>query len=101
MPPLQASLNRDFACRHTGSDQMEIGALADAARLPLASHGGGPGYLQMLLAMPNAFAMESGSYKDRSNTIEQLRMVDSAVLALVTPGMGTELRHDYFQKYKV
>lgn len=54
----------------------------------------------MLLAMPNAFAMESGSYKGRSKTIEQLRMIDSAVLAPVTPGMGTELRPEYIQKYK-
>lgn len=82
------------------SEWMEIGALADAARLPIASHGGGPGELQMLLAMPNAFAMESGSYKGRSNTIEQLHMVNSAVLAPVTPGMGTELRPDYLQKYR-
>lgn len=83
------------------SEWMEIGALADAAHLPVASHGGGPGDLQMLLAMPNAIAMESGSYKGRSDTIEQLHMVESAVLAPVTPGMGTELRPDYLQKYKV
>ncbi len=83
------------------SEWMEIGALADAARLPIASHGGGPGDLQMLLAMPNAIAMESGSYRGRSNTIEQLHMVDSAVLAPVTPGMGTELRPEYVEKYKV
>ncbi|MFP5210793.1 MAG: mandelate racemase/muconate lactonizing enzyme family protein [Acidobacteriota bacterium] len=83
------------------SEWMEIGALADAARLLIASHGGGPGDLQMLLAMPNAIAMESGSYRGRSNTIEQLHMVDSAVLAPVTPGMGTELRPEYVEKYKV
>jgi L-alanine-DL-glutamate epimerase-like enolase superfamily enzyme len=81
------------------SEWMEIGALADAARLPIASHGGGPDSLQMLLAMPNAIYMESGSYKGQSSTIEQLRMVDSAVLAPVTPGMGTELRSEYLKKY--
>lgn len=83
------------------SEWMEIGALADSAELPLASHGGGPDDLQMLLAMPNAIYMESGSYRGRSSTIEQLRMVDSAVLAPTTPGMGTELRPDYLSKYKV
>jgi L-alanine-DL-glutamate epimerase-like enolase superfamily enzyme len=80
------------------SEWMEIGALADAARLPIASHGGGPSDLQMLLAMPNAIGMESGSYKGVSSTIEQLHMADSAVSAPVTPGMGTELRPDYLKK---
>ncbi len=83
------------------SEWMEIGAIADAAKLPIASHGGGPPDLQMLLAMPNAIYMESGSFKGRSSTIETLRMVDSAVLAPETPGMGSELRPDYIQKHKV
>jgi hypothetical protein len=52
----------------------------------------------MLLAMPNAIGMESGSYKGLSSTIEQLHMADSAVSAPVTPGMGTELRPDYLKK---
>jgi L-alanine-DL-glutamate epimerase-like enolase superfamily enzyme len=82
------------------SEWMEIGALADAARLPVASHGGGPAELHMLLAMPNAICMESDSYKGRSSTIEQLRMTDSAVAAPVTPGMGTELRPDYLSAHK-
>ncbi len=83
------------------SEWMEIGAIADAAKLPIASHGGGPPDLQMLLAMPNAIYMESGSFKGHSSTIETLRMVDSAVLAPEMPGMGTELRPDYIQKHKV
>jgi L-alanine-DL-glutamate epimerase-like enolase superfamily enzyme len=83
------------------SEWMEIGAIADAAKLPLASHGGGPEDLQMLLAMPNAIYMESGSFKGHSSTIETLRMVDSAVLAPEGPGMGSELRPDYIQKHKV
>jgi L-alanine-DL-glutamate epimerase-like enolase superfamily enzyme len=82
------------------SEWMEIAALADTARLPIASHGGGPAELQMLLAMPNAIYMESGSYKGQSATIEQLRMTASAVAAPVTPGMGTELRPDYLKKYR-
>ena len=83
------------------SEWMEIGALADAARLPVASHGGGPADLQMLLAMPNAICMEGGSFKSRSETIEQLHMVDSAVAAPVNPGMGTELRPDYVKEHRV
>ncbi len=83
------------------SEWMEIGAIADAAKLPIASHGGGPPDLQMLLAMPNVIYMESGSFKGHSSTIETLRMVDSAVLAPETPGMASELRSDYIQKHKV
>jgi L-alanine-DL-glutamate epimerase-like enolase superfamily enzyme len=82
------------------SEWMEIGALADAARLPIASHGGGPADLQMLLAMPNAICMEAGSYKGRSDTLEQLHMKDSAVAAPVMPGMGTELRPDYLAAHR-
>ena len=82
------------------SEWMEIAALADAARLPVASHGGGPAELHMLLAMPNAIYMESGSYKGQSSTIEQLHMKDSAISAPVTPGLGTELRPDYLKKYR-
>jgi L-alanine-DL-glutamate epimerase-like enolase superfamily enzyme len=82
------------------SEWMEIAALADAARLPIASHGGGPAELHMLLAMPNAIYMESGSYKGQSSTVEQLHMTGSAVAAPVTPGMGTELRPDYLKKYR-
>jgi L-alanine-DL-glutamate epimerase-like enolase superfamily enzyme len=83
------------------SEWMEIGAIADAAKLPLASHGGGPEDMQMLLAMPNAIYMEGGSFKNHSSTIETLRMVDSAVLAPQNPGMGSELRPEYVQKHKV
>jgi L-alanine-DL-glutamate epimerase-like enolase superfamily enzyme len=82
------------------SEWMEIGAIADAAKLPVASHGGGPEDMQMLLAMPNAIYMEGGSFKNHSSTIEMLRMVDSAVLAPVNPGMGSELRPEYIQKHK-
>ncbi len=83
------------------SEWMEIGAIADAAKLPIASHGGGPEDMQMLLAMPNAIYMEGGSFKNHSSTIETLRMVNSAVLAPQNPGMGSELRPEYVQKHKV
>lgn len=82
------------------SEWMEIGAIADAAKLPIASHGGGPEEMQMLLAMPNAIYMEGGSFKNHSSTIETLRMVDSSVLAPQNPGMGSELRPEYIEKHK-
>jgi L-alanine-DL-glutamate epimerase-like enolase superfamily enzyme len=83
------------------TEWMEIGAIADAAKLPVASHGGGPEDLQMLLSMPNAMFMESGSFKGHGSTIETLKMVNSAVLAPEMPGMGSEPRPDYLAKFKV
>ncbi len=83
------------------TEWMEIGALADAAGLELASHGGGPTNLHMLLAMPNAIYMETGSLKGEGSSLEKLRMVDGAVLAPETPGMGSELRPDYIKRYQV
>ncbi len=83
------------------SEWMEIAAIADAAKLPVASHGGGPVDLQVLLCMPNAIYMESGSFKGEGSTLERLRMVNSAVLAPERPGMGSELRPEYLQKFKV
>jgi len=83
------------------TEWMEIGAIADGFGLELASHGGGPVNLHMLLAMPNAIYMESGSLKGDSSTVEKLRPAGSAVLAPEMPGMGSELRPDYIQKYKV
>jgi L-alanine-DL-glutamate epimerase-like enolase superfamily enzyme len=83
------------------SERMEIAAIADGFGLPIASHGGGPADLHMLLAMPNAIYMESGSFKGQSSTVEKLQMQNSAVLAPQTPGMGSELRPDYIRKFKV
>jgi L-alanine-DL-glutamate epimerase-like enolase superfamily enzyme len=83
------------------TEWMEIGAIADAFGVELASHGGGPANLHMLCAMPNAIYVESGSIKGDSSTVEKLRMADGALLAPESPGMGSELRWEYVQKYKV
>jgi L-alanine-DL-glutamate epimerase-like enolase superfamily enzyme len=85
------------------AEWMETGAIADGAKLPVASHGGGAVDLQMLLSMPNAIYMESGngSFKGHSSTLEDLKMVNSAVLAPERPGMGSELHPDHIAKFKV
>ncbi|MCX6621996.1 MAG: mandelate racemase/muconate lactonizing enzyme family protein, partial [Acidobacteria bacterium] len=84
------------------TEWMEIGAVADAFGVELASHGGGPTNLHMLLAMPNAVYMETGSLKGGSSSqVESLRMVDGAALAPTTPGMGSELNPDWIRRYKV
>jgi L-alanine-DL-glutamate epimerase-like enolase superfamily enzyme len=83
------------------TEWMEIGAIADGFGLELASHGGGPTNLHMLLAMPNAIYMETGSLKGEGSSVERPRMADGAVLAPETPGMGSEMRPDYIRKFRV
>ncbi|HZT33859.1 MAG TPA: mandelate racemase/muconate lactonizing enzyme family protein [Bryobacteraceae bacterium] len=83
------------------TEWMEIAAIADGFGLELASHGGGPTNLHMLLAMPNAIYMETGSLRGDSSSVEKLRMAGGEILAPETPGMGSELRPDYVRKFKV
>jgi L-alanine-DL-glutamate epimerase-like enolase superfamily enzyme len=63
------------------TEWLEIAAIADAAGLNLASHGGGDVNMNMLCAIPNAIYMETGG--------PQPRMVDGEVLAPEVPGMAT------------
>jgi L-alanine-DL-glutamate epimerase-like enolase superfamily enzyme len=63
------------------TEWLEIAAIADAAGLALASHGGGNANMNMLCAIPNAIYMETSG--------PQKRMVDGEVLAPETPGMAT------------
>jgi len=65
------------------TEWMEIAAIADAAGLELASHGGGSANMNMLCAIPNAIYMETGGAQ---------KMVDGEVLAPEAPGMSTEVR---------
>ena len=63
------------------TEWLEIAAIADAAGLSLASHGGGSANMNMLCAIPNAIYMETGG--------PQKRMVNGEVLAPEAPGMST------------
>jgi L-alanine-DL-glutamate epimerase-like enolase superfamily enzyme len=83
------------------SEWMEIGAIADAFNVELASHGGAPTNMHMLLAMPNAIYMESGSLKNDTSHVEKLRLVNGEIPAPEDPGMGNELRREFIDKYKV
>ena len=83
------------------TEWMEIAAIADAFGVEVASHGGGVTNLHMLLAMPNAIYMESGSIKGDSSAIEPLRMKDGEMLAPETAGMGSELKPDWAKKFRV
>ena len=74
------------------TEWMEIAAIADGYGLELASHGGGPTNLNMLLAMPNAIYMESSGAR---------KMVDGEVAAPEAPGMSSEVSEADIRKYKV
>jgi len=71
---------------------MEIAALADAAGLELASHGGGGANLNMLLAMPNAIYMETSGPQ---------KMTAGEVAAPDEPGMSSEVPEAEIRRYKV
>jgi L-alanine-DL-glutamate epimerase-like enolase superfamily enzyme len=74
------------------SEWMEIAAIADAAGLELASHGGGAPVLNLVMAMPNAIYMEtSGAQK----------MTDGEVAAPEEPGMGSEVSEAEIKRYRV
>jgi L-alanine-DL-glutamate epimerase-like enolase superfamily enzyme len=80
------------------SEWMEIAAIAAGFGLDVASHGGGATNLHMLLAMPNAIYLESGSLKGPPSSVEDLRMRDGQILAPELPGMGSELRPEFIRK---
>lgn len=83
------------------SEWMEIAAIAAGFGVDVASHGGGGTNLHMLLAMPNAIYLESGSLQGTPSTLEALRMQNGEILAPESPGMGSELRPDFIRKHKV
>ncbi len=66
------------------TEWMEIGAVADAFGIEVASHGGGATNLNMLLAMPNAIYMETSG--------PQRNMVNGEVPGPEEPGMSSEPR---------
>jgi L-alanine-DL-glutamate epimerase-like enolase superfamily enzyme len=73
------------------TEWMELGAIADAFGVELASHGGGPTNMKMLCAIPNAIYMESGGKQ----------IVNGEVLAPESPGMSSEVSHDFITAYKI
>jgi L-alanine-DL-glutamate epimerase-like enolase superfamily enzyme len=78
------------------TEWLEIGAIADAAGLKLASHGGGPANVNMLCVLPNAIFLESGSLKGENRMQKhRMRMEGGCLLMPDVPGMGTEVDEEY------
>jgi len=74
------------------TEWMEIAAIADAAGLEVASHGGGSTNLNMLLAMPNAIYMETSGPQ---------KMVASEMQGPEAPGMSSEVSEAEIRRFKV
>lgn len=62
---------------------LQIGALADAFRIPYASHGGGPVQLNVMACLPNAWYLETGLLSDDS----PLSLEDGTVALPLGPGV--------------
>lgn len=84
------------------TEWMDISAISEAAGLKLASHGGGPGNVNVLCAAENAIYLESGSLKQENQMLKtQLVMREGAIRIPDTPGMGNDVREDYIEHYRV
>jgi L-alanine-DL-glutamate epimerase-like enolase superfamily enzyme len=63
---------------------LQIGALADAFRVPYASHGGGPVQLNVMACLPNAWYLETGLLSEDS----PLSLQDGSVALPQGPGFS-------------
>lgn len=84
------------------TEWMDIAAISEAAGLKLASHGGGPGNINVLCAIENAIYIESGSLKNDDDMLQyQMKMKDGCLLMPDVPGMGTDVKEEYIKRYRV
>jgi L-alanine-DL-glutamate epimerase-like enolase superfamily enzyme len=83
------------------SDWLEIGTLAKLHHRTVASHGGGPSNVHLLCLLPTAEYLETGGLKSQDFLVEETQLVDGYVLAPQSPGMGTEIRTDTLEEYRV
>jgi L-alanine-DL-glutamate epimerase-like enolase superfamily enzyme len=63
---------------------LQIGAMADAFRIPYASHGGGPVQLNIMACLPNAMYLETGLIPEGS----RLQLKDGYVSIPNGPGFS-------------
>ncbi|MCI9338201.1 MAG: mandelate racemase/muconate lactonizing enzyme family protein [Lachnospiraceae bacterium] len=84
------------------TEWMDIAAVSEAAGCKLASHGGGPGNVNVLCAIENAIYMESGSLaKENEMFVTPLRMEKGCILIPDVPGMGTDVDETYMKLYRM
>lgn len=84
------------------TEWMDIASISEAAGVKFATHGGGPGNVNVICAVENALYLESDSLlRENEMTTTQMKMVDGEILLPETPGMGTEVQEDYIRKYRI
>ncbi len=84
------------------TEWLDIGAVCDVAGIRLASHGGGPGNVNVLCALESAIYIECGSLKAEEQFYKTpLAMKDGELLIPSVPGMGCEINPEYIAKYRV
>lgn len=84
------------------TEWMDIGTICDVSGIRLASHGGGPGNVNVLCAIESAIYIECGSLKESEGFYEHpMILKDGCLLIPQTPGMGTDLNKAYIEKYRV
>lgn len=82
------------------TEWIEIGALAAAWDVPVASHGGGATNVHLLCSMPTAAYLESGSLKGAGAHTVQLTMENGEILCPEEPGVGSELKEEYVERHR-
>lgn len=84
------------------TEWIDIAAISEAAGLKLASHGGGPANVNILCALENAIYIECGDQAEERRMYKATpRLVNGALELPDAPGMGTELREDYVERYRI
>ena len=93
-----------------GFSAEDVGLAADAQvqmcirdrGIPLASHGGGPGNVNVLCAIESAIYIETGSLKgDGEFYVHPQVLKDGALQLTDVPGMGNDVNEAYIRKYRI
>lgn len=84
------------------TEWLDIGSICDVSGIRLASHGGGPGNVNVLCALESAIYIECGSLKeDEEFYATPLKMENGCLLIPEVPGMGTDLDEEYIRRHRV
>ncbi len=84
------------------TEWLDIGAVCDVTGIRLASHGGGPGNINVLCALESAIYIESGSLKSEEHFYKTpMVMKDGELLIPNVPGMGCDIDPEYIKKYRI
>ena len=84
------------------TEWLDIGTMCDVTGLRLASHGGGPGNVNVLCALESAIYIESGSLKgDEGFYAHPMKLRDGCLYIPEAPGMGTDIEPEYIRKYRI